>query len=746
MLCPVDTAQRSVGKQGHGKLSVKYHSIQTCQDNQTHFPEAASIMTVINRRELVRVGGISLAGLSLSRLMEAEAMAVPITGDASFGRARSIIYLYLNGGPPQHETFDPKPDAPAEIRGPFNPIQTNIPGIQFCELLPRTAAIADRLAVVRSMATDDNTHSSSGHWVLTGNKYQGPNPRTIQPTDWPYFGSLIKRYRPSEKMPALSAVWVPDVIRLNENVTPAGQTGGLMGSRWTPEQFIGDPSQPNYRIEGLEPFGIGSQRLQQRQSLLSQLEDHLSGFENSPSVNLFNTYQQQAYELLTSGQARKAFAIHEEPEAVRDRYGRNRWGQCVLLARRLIESGVRLVHVNWPREPGDNAVDNPLWDTHARNHDRLEDVLCPIFDVGFSALIEDLDQRGLLEETLVVAIGEFGRTPRINAKAGRDHWGPVFSFVMAGAGIRGGQVYGSSDSQGAWPVTNRVEPGHLTASIFHLMGLNHQGTFRDPAGRELPLTGQSPIWELLGSRPATDQRVQSTGDVTRVPPFDQTRILANTDFSGATPILPADSPARPRGWRSLSPLLSDRERQFGLHISAPKKLAALQLKQHLAFGISQTSVGEELEIPADTRLLVGQEVRSPFAGSYRLTVDLIGEADDPTLFTDLFEKHFECRILYFQLMDKAKQITSIRTLAALPFTPQLCDFEQAKLQRVELVREFVNPKPGSNFSFGLGMGIGLQVRKKTAGALKIPTNRTLLHVIQTELEFLGKEVDQDVTV
>lgn len=703
-------------------------------------------MTALNRRELMRMGGISLAGLSLSGLLEAEAMAAPISSDGSFGRAKNIIYLYLNGGPPQHETFDPKPDAPAEIRGPFNPIQTNIPGIQFCELLPRTAAIADKLAVVRSMATDDNIHSSSGHWVLTGYKYQGPNARTIQPTDWPYFGSLIKRYRPSEKMPALSAVWVPDVIRLNDNVTPAGQTGGMMGSQWTPERFIGDPAQPDYKIEGLELLGITPQRLQQRQSLLSQLEDRVRRVEHSRSVDLFNTYQQQAYDLLTSGRARKAFAIGEEPDTVRNRYGRNRWGQCVLLARRLIESGVRLVHVNWPREPGDNAVDNPLWDTHAQNHDRLEDVLCPIFDVGFSALIEDLDQRGLLEETLVVAIGEFGRTPKINAKAGRDHWGSVFSFVMAGAGIRGGQVYGSSDSQGAYPKTNRVEPGHLTASIFHLLGLNYQGTFSDPTGRELALTGQAPIWELLGSRPATDQRLQSTGDLTRVPPFDEARILANTDFSGVTPVLPAKTPSRPKGWRSLGPVLAADEKQFGLHIAAPTKLATLQLDQHLALGISQTSANKELEIAADSKLLVGQEVRSPFAGTYRLTVDLIGEAEDAALFKNLFEKQFECQILYFQLMDKAKQITSIKTLAALPFTPQLLDRKQPKLQRVELVKEFINPKPGSNFSFGLGMGIGLQMQKKTAGALTIPASQALLRVARVELEFLGKEVNQDVTV
>jgi hypothetical protein len=231
-----------------------------------------------------------------------------------------------------------------------------------------------------------------------------------------------------------------------------------------------------------------------------------------------------------------------------------------------------------------------------------------------------------------------------------------------------------------------------------------------------------------------------------VPPFDETRILANTDFSGATPILSANSPARPRGWRSLSPLLRAREKQFGLHIAAPKNLAPLKLKQHLAVGISQTSEGHELEIAADTSLLVGQEVRSPFAGTYRLTVDLIGEADDANLFEDLFEKNFECQILYFQLMDKAKQITAIKPLASHAFTPRLFDPEQPKLQRVELVKEFVSPKPGSNFSFGLGMGIGLQLRKKTAGVLRVPTCRAVLHVTYAGLEFLGKELNQDVTV
>jgi len=234
--------------------------------------------------------------------------------------------------------------------------------------------------------------------------------------------------------------------------------------------------------------------------------------------------------------------------------------------------------------------------------------------------------------------------------------------------------------------------------------------------------------------------------MSRVPPFDEERILANTDFSGTTPVLPATNPSRPKGWRSLTPLLASHDNQFGTQVATPTKLATLQLDQHLAIGISQTSAGKELDIAAEASLLVGQEVRSPFAGTYRLRVNLIGQADNPNMFKELFEKHFQCQILYFQLMDKAKQITSIKTLAALPFTPQLLDPDRPQLQRLELTKEFINPKPGSNFSFGLGMGVGLQLQKKTSGPLKVPASKMLLRVTSVELQFLGKEVNQDVTV
>ncbi|MFN5733823.1 MAG: DUF1501 domain-containing protein, partial [Planctomyces sp.] len=381
---------------------------------------------ISGRREWLRGGGLSAVGLSLPALLGSRCTAGGVTGasgavsafggelGASFGRAKSVIFLWLQGGPPQHETFDPKPEAPLEIRGPFRPISTNVSGVQFSELLPRTSRYADRLAVVRSMSTKDDNHDVSGYWLLTGYPYLTGSARQIKPADWPYFGSIIKMLKPSERLPALTSVWLPDVMRLNDNVTPAGQTAGFLGPQWEPERFVGDPALPAYEIEGVTARdGLDRLRMDRRRDLLQQFESQLGRLESTGRVGAWDRLNQQAFDLITSGAARAAFDLSQEPDSVRDRYGRYTWGQSVLLARRLIEAGVRLVHVNWARDPGDNAVDNPLWDTHALNADRLQDNLCPQFDPTFAALMDDLTERGLLDETLVVVMGEFGRTPKI---------------------------------------------------------------------------------------------------------------------------------------------------------------------------------------------------------------------------------------------------------------------------------------------------------------------------------------------
>lgn len=692
----------------------------------------------ISRRELMRVGSLTLGGLSLPQLLAAKEVAQPApVSDKAFGRAKNVIFLYLAGGPPQHETFDPKPGAPDGIRGPFKPISTNIPGIQFCELLPRTAAMTDKLAICRSMATDDNVHSSSGAWVLTGYKYRGPNARTIQPTDWPYFGSVIKQLKPGETLPALTSVWLPDVMRLNENVTPSGQTAGFLGAQWNPEVFVGDPAEPTYEIESLRETDITPVQLGRRQSLLSQLEERFRRLDGS--FRTYDSFQQQAFDLLTSGRARQAFDIAQEADSVRDRYGRNRWGQSVLLARRLIEAGVRLVHVQWPREPGDNASDNPLWDTHAQNADRVEDVLCPMFDVGFSALIEDLDQRGLLEETLVVTIGEFGRTPRINAKGGRDHWGSVFSFAMAGAGISGGQVYGSSDRNGGFPASDRVQPGDLTATMFHLLGVPHQGHFLDAQDRPHRLTDGEPLWAILGSEPATSQRTAPTGDVARVPAYDPSQYLMQTRFEEQEPLKPVTAPSRPKGWRG-SPLNRPGQNAFGVSLLRDLDLPTAGLGFNLGDG-------SPLEIGQGQSAYLAQEVRSPYPGSYVFQVRLRAEASSSEFFENTFRQNFTCRLAFFQFNARTKHVNESRELASTTVDLKPVDNGSDEWQIAELSKTFINPNPGSNFSFGAGMGVSIQLVKSTGGTLQIAaTDRALVRIADVKLGFLGKEVNDNVKV
>jgi hypothetical protein len=449
----------------------------------------------MTRREWLSIGGVQMLGLSLGTLLQSRAAGASGLG-GTFGRAKNLIYLFLAGGPSQFETFDPKPDAPAEIRGAFKPIATRVPGVRFCELLPRTAAVADRLAVVRSMSTGDPNHESGGYWIHTGYRYTGPNMRAVHPTDWPCLGSVVKVLKPSTKVP-FTTVMLPEPIIANPNVYLPGQNAGFLGRRWDPELFRCDPAAPGFRIEGLDtPADLPSIRLSARQGLLEQIQG--AARTAGAGVQDQERCRREAMQVLLSGTVRKAFDLEQEPAAVRDRYGRGKWGQSVLLARRLIEAGVRMVFVNWPREPGDLSAGNPLWDTHSANNARMKDVLCPQFDRGFPALLEDLADRGMLDETLVVAIGEMGRTPRFNGGGGRDHWGNVFSFVMAGAGVKAGQVYGASDRKGAEPLDNRVQPPELTATIFHLLGIGHNAVFYDRFDRPFHVTQGQPVAGLLG--------------------------------------------------------------------------------------------------------------------------------------------------------------------------------------------------------------------------------------------------------
>jgi hypothetical protein len=613
--------------------------------------------------------------------------------------------------------------------------------------LPRTAAIAHKLAVVRSLCTHSDLHDASAYWVLTGYRYRGTQSRQISPTDWPYLGSIVKMLKPSERLPSYTSVWLPDVMRLNDNVQPAGQTAGFLGRRWEPERVICDPGNPQFMIHGLAlPPEVPPLRLGGRQGLLAQVNRHFSAIENTGLIDNYDRKTQEAFALLTSGRAREAFALHKEPAALRDRYGRYRWGQSVLLARRLIEAGARLVHVNWPREGGDEAIDNPMWDTHTQNSDRLQDVLCPQFDITFTALIDDLQERGLLDETLVVAIGEFGRTPKINREGGRDHWGHVFSFVMAGAGIRTAQVIGASDKRGAYPIDARMEPQDLTATICHLLGIDHHAMFRDATNRPHKITEGDPIRRILGHGPATTERATPTGSLALSPPWTPDFLL-NAGFEEDLPLIAVNSNRRWKGW-SATPL-ADATAPAGFGVWLGRDLPHTG-KQHACLGFT-TAKGGKRTIAQGERLILTQEVRNPRAGQYLLTAHVCGGGSSPEIFRDLFLKHFQCRLLVFGYSDTSKDPLRPRFVRSADFSPAFAAGPVASgaYAEVELKTALRGQDDGAK-EINQGVGVAIVVEKLTPGVLDLatlpPGTSAFLRVDDVELRFIPRPRNDDVQV
>ena len=468
---------------------------------------AARLCDRFTRREIMRLGGLGALGLSLPELLSRQGQAAP-PGDrtaprdaaglsASFGKAKSCIALFLMGGPPQHSTWDPKPAATAEVRGEFEPIATAVPGTHIGELMPRLARWTDRLAILRAVSTGDNAHSSSGYYMMTGRPHQPmqvENSNPGPPNDWPTLGALVQALSPSlhgrgvrgEGTGSLPAsIRLPHRIFNTDGSVWPGQDSGFLGRAADPWLFTCQPGDPQFRIP---EFSLDAQtsppRLQGRHSLLERFDRHLAAADRSGALVSFNRQQQQAFDILLSASSGGAVQIEREPAAVRDRYGRSPFGQSVLLARRLIETGVALVQVNWYRG-ADEPSDNPCWDSHTQESARLKNVLMPPMDQAFAALLDDLTQRGLLDQTLVVCMAEFGRTPRFNSAGGRDHWGSVFSVALAGGGIRGGAVHGASDALGAYPDDGRVQPQDLTATILHCLGIHPDREILDRLGRPI---------------------------------------------------------------------------------------------------------------------------------------------------------------------------------------------------------------------------------------------------------------------
>lgn len=441
----------------------------------------------LSRREVLQAGYSGLLGVGLPAVLAGRSPASP---SATPSRSpKSLVIVFLTGAASHHDTFDMKLDAPAEIRGEFKPIATAIPGYAICEHLPQLAARASKYAIIRTLSHEDNNHLMSTHHVLTGEKQPGGFfDKVASRDDWPcYSGALAFLRQRDDGLP--SGVNLPTFLREGPLTWP-GQHAGFLGANYDPWQITGDPNKPDFRVDALTlAAGIDVVHLGRREMLLKEVNRQQSQFAEVAQSLRLQKDQQLAFNMLTSSRLSQAFELHREPDGVRDRYGRTTDGQSLLTARRLIEAGVPIVQVNIGR------VQN--WDNHGNIFPTLKDRLLPPLDQGVSALLDDFDSRGLLDDTLVMMLGEFGRTPKINAQRGRDHWGPCFFGLFAGAGVQGGQVIGRSDATGAYPATRAFSPNDVGATVYHLLGLPAEVEVTDRLGRRVRLNKGDVIESLF---------------------------------------------------------------------------------------------------------------------------------------------------------------------------------------------------------------------------------------------------------
>ena len=441
----------------------------------------------LSRRRLLHWGALAPLGLTAGMLDHLRRQAAA-EGQGAKHRQNACVFLFLFGGPSQIDLWDMKPQAPVEIRGQFRPAATCVPGIHVCEHLPRLARVMDRLCLIRSMTHRMNVHGPAISEVMTGRPYPFP-PTTDQerPEDWPSLAALVTRFGSGRRglPPAAVLPWYLQFPGQPRRI--AGQRGGRMGRAFDPLLLPLEPDQQDQTARAFRlPAHLSTEQLRRRRDLLQQLDSPRPGLAPYAAVRTWHQFQQQALELLDRGGGR-ALDLRQEPPQVRERYGNTTVGQSLLLARRLVEAGVSLVTVNW-QDPTKISSTNTCWDTHQDNFPKLQKLLCPLFDQAFSAFIEDLDQRGLLETTLVVAVGEFGRTPRMgevtqssNTKqSGRDHWPHAFTALVAGGGVSGGQVYGRTDRHAAYVEEAPVTPADLAATVLHHLGIDPTRRYYDP--------------------------------------------------------------------------------------------------------------------------------------------------------------------------------------------------------------------------------------------------------------------------
>jgi hypothetical protein len=443
----------------------------------------------VSRRDFLQVGTLGAIGLSLPELMAAKAQGA-VAKDRD---ERSVILIFNLGAPSQIDTFDMKPDAPVEIRGPFKPIKTKVPGMDICEILPKHAQLADKFSLVRSCYHTAAAVHDTGHQMMqTGRLFTGG-------INTPHAGCALSFLRGRRgDLPA--NVILPEPMGPTGGNLPHGQDAGFLGKAHDPFSLMADPSKPNFKVPDLlPPPEIGEARLARRRKLRSIVDETVDNFAASDNAKLLDSNFEAAFRMMTSPQAREAFDLAKEPTQVRERYGMNRFGQCCLLARRLIEAGVRFVTVNTFL----TVFNEITWDIHGSNPftsiEGMRNIVAPMYDQAYSALLEDLSQRGMLDNVLVCNLAEFGRTPRVNPAGGRDHWPQCWTVYFAGGGVQGGRIVGASDRIGGVPAERPVDPSEIVATIYHSLGLDLETKLPGPQGRPFPLvdTGKHQIHELF---------------------------------------------------------------------------------------------------------------------------------------------------------------------------------------------------------------------------------------------------------
>jgi Protein of unknown function (DUF1501) len=433
----------------------------------------------VTRRSFLKAGFLGLAGLGLPDLLRAQAAA------ESQGLAPSddlsVILVWLDGGPPQHETYDPKPDAPSEFRGPLRSIDTAVPGIQLAEYLPNHARVMDKMSIIRSMYHNNGDHFAAAHWMLTG--FLGSNAADMAP-QYPSAASVIAKMKGS-KQPGMPAyVGLPHTHSIG--LSPGYHGAAYLGVAYNPFSADGDPNNDQYKVPNLAlPGGVDTNRLDGRRDLLHAFDTTRRDVDASGLMDGLDRFHQEAFKMVTGPAARAAFDLKKENPRLRDRYGRHTWGQSALLARRLVEAGVRFVTLTYGG-----------WDHHANIEAAMKNQL-PIIDAAIGTLVDDLDQRGMLQKTIVLVMGEFGRTPRVNPTAGRDHWGEVMSVLVAGGGLAAGQIIGASSPRGEYPHDRPVSPQDLIVTLYQRLGIDPHTAFTNRSGRPIPIgsNGQV-IYEL----------------------------------------------------------------------------------------------------------------------------------------------------------------------------------------------------------------------------------------------------------